>query len=736
MVGPIQAIGPTRTRRAKTLAMRHAEVVGPGSRHLAARRAWYSFGAAGTIALAVAALLALRVANQGRLVDTWWFGNSVIAIGLGGVGLMLVIRVPANVIGRLFLFGGLCQAVLGLGRQWAVFVELGERHLPGASLAGWLGTWPFVPAMAAFPLILLFFPDGALPSRRWRPAVWWTLGCTAGGVIAVAVSYGPYTDDMPGLTNPIGIRSAGLEVVGSAALAGYALAVVLAAMSLVARRRGADTVVRQQLKWVMVAGGLLAFEVLLEIVPGPGSLGFTSWTGPLAVALFIGSIVVAVLRYRLWDLDVLIRWSLVYGALTLLVAGAYLGVVIATEAITASEVALGPSLLAASLAVAVVAVLRDRVHRWVERAFYGDRRDPYRALTSLGERLDAPGSSDDVLVEVVDAIAQSLRLGYVAVIVPTEGLIAATGTPGTHVHRIPLVFRTHEVGQLAVSPRQGTRLGRSQRGVLTDLARPVAAVLQAVAAGRALEASRLDLMTAREAERRRVRRDLHDGLGPALAATRMKLDGALLLIDGNPDQARAVLTKLADEVAGTVDDVRRLVDDLQPSVLSEIGLVAAVSEQARAFTGPLESGGALTVEVHAPMHLHGLAPGVEIAAYRIVCEALANVARHAGATRCRVTMTAGDDLRLRVDDDGVGIGANARVGLGTISMEERSAELGGTCCIGASPLGGTQVAVSIPSHPAVAPTMPTATRVPTSTPSPPPTLAPRAHGRRLDEAAK
>ncbi len=655
----------------------------------------------------------LRIANQGQPVDTWWFGSAIIAIGLGAVGLLLTLKVPANIIGWLFLAGGLCEAVMGLGRQWAVYVELGGHQLPGATLAGWLGTWPMVPAMATFPLILLFFPDGALPSPKWRPVVWATLTVAGAGIVQAATSYGPYTDDMPGLINPLGIRWGGLDVLGEASQAGFGVVLVLGIASLFVRRRGADPVVRQQLKWISVTGALLAAELLLEVVPGHGPLGFTIWTGPLTVVLFLGSIVVAVLRYRLWDLDLLIRWSVVYGALTVIVALVYLGVVVATDAMTNRQVALGPSLLAASLAVAVVAVLRDRVHRWVERALYGDRRDPYRALTTLGERLDAPGSTDDVLAEVVDAIAQSLRLSYAAVIVPNEGLVAGTGSPGAHVHRIPLVFRNREVGQLAVSSRPGSRLGASQHGVLADLARPVAAVLEAVAAGRALEASRLDLMTAREAERRRVRRDLHDGLGPALAATRMKLDGALLLIDRNPERAKAVLTQLAAEVAGTVDDVRRLVDDLQPSVLTEVGLVAAVTEQARAFTGPLESGGVLTVEVQAPVHLHGLASGVELAAYRIVCEALANVVRHARAGHCLVTIIGGDDLQLRVDDDGVGIGCDARIGLGTISMEERAAELGGRCRIGASPLGGTQVAVSIPSH-----------RGATPEPSPSPLLSP------------
>ncbi len=681
--------------------------------------------------MAIGGLVVLRIANQGQPVDTWWFGSAIIAIGLGAVGLLLTAKVPANIIGWLFLAGGLCEAVMGLGREWAVFVEMGEHRLPGASLAGWLGTWPLVPAMVTFPLVLLFFPDGAVPSPRWRPVLWLTLISGGGGIIQAATSYGPYTTDMPGLSNPIGIHWAGLDVLGKASQAGYGIAVVLAVASLAARRRGADPETRQQLKWVAVAGVLLAGELILEVIPGHGPLGFTTWTGPLTVALFLGSIVIAVLRYRLWDLDLLIRWSVVYGTLTVLVALVYLGVVVATDAVANRQVSLGPSLLAASLAVAVVAVLRDRVHRWVERALYGDRQDPYRALTTLGERLDAPGSSDDVLTEVVDAIAQSLRLSYVAVIVPIEGLVASIGTPGAHVYRIPLVFRTHEVGQLAVSPRPGSRLGASQHGVLADLARPVAAVLEAVATGRALEASRLDLMTAREAERRRVRRDLHDGLGPALAATRMKLDGALLLIDRNPERAKAVLTKLAAEVAGTVDDVRRLVDDLQPSVLTEVGLVAAVTEQARAFTGPLESGGVLTVEVQAPVHLHGLAPEVELAAYRIVCEALANVVRHARAGHCRVMIIGGDDLQLRVDDDGVGIGCDAHLGLGTISMEERAAELGGTCRICASPMGGTLVAVSIPSRPVAAPVPKPPS--PSPSPSPSPTLL-SAPQPRLDEA--
>ena len=166
MVGSIHGIGSTRPRRAKLGAIRHAETVGSGDRPLVVRRTWPAFGAAGSIAVSVGGLVVLRIANQGRPVDTWWFGSAVIAIGLGAVGLLLTTKAPTNIIGWLFLAGGLCEGVMGLGRQWAVYVMLGEHHLPGATLAGWLGTWPLVPAMATFPLILLVFPDGALPSPR------------------------------------------------------------------------------------------------------------------------------------------------------------------------------------------------------------------------------------------------------------------------------------------------------------------------------------------------------------------------------------------------------------------------------------------------------------------------------------------------------------------------------------------------------------------------------------------
>ncbi len=404
------------------------------------------------------------------------------------------------------------------------------------------------------------------------------------------------------------------------------------------------------------------------------------------------------LRYRLWDIDVLIELSLVYGVLSAVVTMVYLGLVALAGSLADSQIDIGSSLLAAAVAAAVFALLRYRVQRFIERLFYGHRRDPYRALSHLGARLDRPASADGVLDEVVEAVAQSLRLQHVAVTLVDGGVAASVGAPGVEVREVPLVFRDAEIGHLVVSPRAGERVGRSDLGVLTDLARPVAAVVQAVAAGEALQRSRQALVTTREEERRRLRRDLHDGLGPTLAGVKMKLDGARLLVDQDPDGAKDVLAQLTDEVHATIDDIRQLVHDLRPPVLDEVGLLAALAEQADAFTGPLDGGGFLVVDLDAPPAIRSLPAAIEVAAYRIVSEGLTNVARHAGASRCKVTVSLNGGLGLQVDDDGVGMAASARPGVGTASMVERANELGGSCRIGSSPLGGTRIMAHLPVH--------------------------------------
>lgn len=663
--------------------------------------AWYERVRLATILTGVNGFFLVGMAvlyrsNRYLGLDTWWFGNTVLGLGLGVVGSLLAHKVPRNPIGWLLLAAALANSSMGLGREWAVAVVLGGWSLPGVTVAAWWGTWPFVFSLATLPAMLLIIPDGRLPGPLWRPVGLLLAISAAMGVVEVMFLPGPFTDDLPTLVNPVGIDWVGVTVLGAVGQAGFGLCVIAALVSLVVRTRRADAETRQQLRWVLLGASVLGIEVLLEIAPWPGDHTFFTWAGPIAVLLFLACLAVAVMRYRLWDLDLLLRMSLVYGILIGIIAAVYVAVVAGFGSLADSQIDIGPSLLAAALGAAVFAFLRDRVQRGVERVFYGDRSDPYRALSKLGLRLDRPESAGSVLDEVVDAVAQSLRLGRVALVVPDVGEIAVVGDTQGPTRSLPLVFRDVEVGELVVTPRPGAPLGGSQLAVLADLARPVAAVVHAVAVGDELQRSRRELVTAREAERRRVRRDLHDGLGPALAAVRMKLDSASILIDTDPARARVVIDQLTVDIRSTIADIRRLVHDLQPPELDEVGLVQALADRARSFSGLMEDGHLLQVDLRSPPRVDGLPAAVEVAAYRIACEALANVARHSHASFCRVDVTLNGDLTLRVDDNGIGLPLDFSRGLGTASMSERAAELGGTLSLGVSPLGGAEVIAHLP----------------------------------------
>jgi signal transduction histidine kinase len=652
------------------------------------------------LAIAVALVGALHWLDRAAGIDTWWIGSIVIGVGLGGFGLLLVRRLPANPIGWLMLAGGLVQAVLGAAREWAVYASLtAPGSLPGASWAAWVGTWPFLVPIATLPLVLLLFPDGRLPTARWRVVPWAVAAAAVLGCGSEALRPGRFTPDLT-LRNPIGVHSPSLGGFTNAAQLVLTLAIVAAIASLVARTWGSSGELRQQLKWIAFAGSLLGVVLAAELLPVPDPVGLAAvaWVGPLLVVCFLAAVTMAVLRYRLWDIDLLISRSLVYGTVTLVLGAAYVGIVAASGRMRDHPVEIGSSLVAAALVAVAFAPLRDLLQRRLDRRLYGDRNDPYRALTRLGDRLGGRTERDSVLDEVVDAVGSSLHLGFVAIVVPEVGTVASTGALRTPAIELPLVFRTDVVGTLVVSHRAGASIGPRERAVLGSLVPPVAAVVHAVSVSLALQSSRYALVTLREQERRRVHRDLHDGLGPALAAVRMKVAGARLLIDGDPEGAKDVLGQLSDDIRSAIADLRRLVYDLQPPALEEIGLVSALAEQATAFTGRMDDGAYLDVELDAPTALPPLPAAVEVAVYRIVCESLNNVVHHARASRCRIALAYEDarGLTVLVDDDGAGCPPDRRGGVGVRSMVERAAELDGSCVVERSPIGGTRVAAVLP----------------------------------------
>jgi two-component system, NarL family, sensor kinase len=337
--------------------------------------------------------------------------------------------------------------------------------------------------------------------------------------------------------------------------------------------------------------------------------------------------------------------------------------------------------------------VHHRVQRTADRRLFGYRRDPYRAIQKLGERLNVSAAGSDIAESLAEIVSDALRLPHVAVR-RSDGTEANTGTPVAEPVVVPLAYRGERVGELLASPRQaGTSLTAAERRVLEELAQLVSVALHADSLANEVQQARGRLVRAVEDERRRLRRDLHDGLGPFLASLSMGLERVSLRlrdIDGTSD-VRVLVWELGQRLSDAIDDVRRLVHDLRPPTLDDLGLIGALQSHPVGASGP----GTMVVEVHGPDVLPPLPAAVELAAYRIAMEAMTNAARHSGARRCRVDVAVNAALELSVSDDGIGPGP-WRAGVGLVSMRERTAELGGTLSFRRGSDGGTVVCVRLP----------------------------------------
>ncbi len=359
------------------------------------------------------------------------------------------------------------------------------------------------------------------------------------------------------------------------------LAAAAAAVACVTLRwRKADRVRRQQLKWFLAVMPVAAVSIIAILIdPGPWSLAIGLVSGTLTPV----AIGIAVLRYRLYEIDILISRAVLYGLLTAGVAAVYLGVVtIAYVVFRVHGRDLRIQVLATALGAAALFPLRDRVQRRVDRLFYGDRGVPYEALARLGRRVEEAADPESALNSMVRTIADSLRLPYAALELRLGNgwsPAAAYGEVPAEVVAFPLTFQGETVGRLLVGTRSpGERLGPDDERLLGDLARQAGPATHAVALRRALDASRAGLVTAREEERRRLRRDLHDGLGPTLAGLTLGLDTARARSNGQPE-LHELLGRLKAETQRAVADVRRIVYGLRPPALDEFGLVGSLREE-------------------------------------------------------------------------------------------------------------------------------------------------------------
>jgi len=485
-------------------------------------------------------------------------------------------------------------------------------------------------------------------------------------------------------------------------------------------RRVSDTTQRQQMK-LIVYGLALTFALLAAVhtltaifpaLDAPGSLAAIAIRAVVTGALLIASLSlpVAILRYRLFDIDILINRTLVYGALTACVVGAYVVVVAVPGALLNARGNPALALLGTASVAVLFQPLRERLQRGVNRLMYGERDDPYAVLSRLGQRLEATLAPDAVLATIVQTIREALKLPHAAIALNEDGALvvaASSGAPTATTLRLPLTYQRETVGELSVAARsRGEAFSPTDRRLLEDLARQAGIAAYAVRLTADLRRSRERLVTAREEERRRLRRDLHDGLGPQLGEQMLNVGAARHLLAADPAAAAALLDRMETDLQAALTDIRRLVYDLRPPTLDELGLVGAIEEGAVPFRTPggtpRDGTTGLQIVIDAPGRLPTLPAAVEVAAYRIVQEALTNVARHANARACTIVIAVDDATRtlvVSVTDDGIGIPAARRAGVGLTSMRERATELGGNFAVEALPAGGTCVTARLPLPP-------------------------------------
>jgi signal transduction histidine kinase len=608
------------------------------------------------------------------------------------VGVYVAVRRPSNPVGWIFLAAGVALSIFAFSGSYAYQVlSQGATDLPAGRAFGWVAGWSrvyTVPLVASFGVLL--FPDGHLPGRRWRVVA--ALGALMLSVLTVGRMFGTDLYDWS-KPNPLALPW-GLDALASG-VQGLGLLLMLpvsalGALSLVGRTRRADGDLEPAMRLASTSAVLIALSYLGCLVYSLGGGDAINVAAVeagavvvLAVATFVG-----IVRYRLFDLRVALNRTLVYGALTLIVLGLYL----AFSALAGLLVDGRPTsdLLAGALVAFAALPLRDRLQRWVNRMLYGDRDDPYAAISRLTDRLDAVAESNGVLSAVVRTVSESLRLPYVAVEIGGE-VAATSGERGDGaLEELALTFQGERLGRLLCETRApGERFGPADLRLLRELARHVAVAAREVLLTRDLRRSREHLIRAREEERRRLRRDLHDGVGPSLAGIALGIDRARRAVRSDPGHAEQTLVDLRRAAQESVAEIRRLASDLRPPALDQLGLLGAVREQVARLGGELE----------VPEALPELPAAIEVAAYRIASEALTNAARHARASDCRVRLSLNGGLRVEIEDDGAGLPARYTAGVEIDSMRARAGKLGGSLRLEPGERSGTRVLATLPLQP-------------------------------------
>lgn len=655
------------------------------------------------------------------------------AVAAAAVGTLILIR-AANPIGWLFDVIGATGTVLSLTDAWLYRNLTSTSPLPGVGVAAIVSKVAVFPAVAAFALLLLLFPTGRPPSHRWAPLAWVLVGAPALLIVSVLLQPGlTGVNHAEGITNPFGVVALRTTVDGIGEVAGWVLffGCVAAVASLVVRFHRSSGDERQQLRWLAAAGSLALVGFLLSAVVAITHA--PEWVGNIAWSLFIGSlaigvpaaVVIAILKYRLYDIDLVISKTIVYGVLAGFIGAMYAAVAVGVRVLLGID-ASNPLLAIAATGLVAITFepVRRRVQRFANRIVYGVRASPYEVLTRFSERVGDAYATEDVLPRTARVIAEGVQAERATVWLrladelrpaatwPEERAADLASVPATGDaaslpleagHAAPIRHGGELLGAITVDKPGGEALNPEEVKLVDDLAAQAGLVVSNVRLTADLEArldviarqaaelraSRQRIVAAQDEERRRLERNIHDGAQQHLVALAVKLRLARGLLARDPERARAMLAEIRGQIDDALDTLRALALGIYPPLLEEQGVAAAIA--------------ARYVSSDLPVRMR--ADGIrrypietEAAVYFCVLEALQNAAKYAHARTIDVALAErGGALTFEVADDGAGFDPAANgSGTGLQGMRDRLAVLGGDATLTTAPGRGTVVTGRVP----------------------------------------
>lgn len=655
----------------------------------------------------VLACVVLDVANEpaDRTRAMMGWGSISATVGLIAVATQVPVlwRHPRHRVAWVVTLTGLIWSFDGLCESWAAYGMAQAPYPPLTGFAVWVVAQFGAFLLVGLPLVLVLYPTGRLMTGRWRVVsiVAITMSCA----LPVLLLFAPVTvltadgfelpmdTGMPELPIPRDVFVPLLTAARSVTLLSLPLAVTVT----FARQRRATGRERTQLRWLVWAA------VMCLVMSGIALWLHNGWVVTVALMLALAvtgaSIAIGILDPEVRDVDALMGGTIVWATVA--------GTVIALDLllVTVLDAVLGErlderdtTLILLLVAVAIYAPVRGRITGLVHRLAVGRRGDRYAVVSELAAQLEESGDVRAQLPALASAVASAFKLDYVQVEVFGHGggtIVATYGVRPRDTREVPIRYGEEEVGRLEL-PARGVRsmLSKRDQALLFDIVRQAAMAVRSARLAADLQLSREQLVLAREEDRRRIRRDLHDGLGPVLGGVAMRLDAAGNTLDRDPETTRRLVAQSRQDVTDALADVRRLVQGLRPPALDDLGLLAALDQQAERL-----SSADLAVDVAAE-ELGPLSAAVEVAAYRIASEALTNAARHARAEHATVRLVGGPhSLLVEVADDGAGIAPDVVAGVGLRSIRERAAELGGRTEVACPDGGGTRVRAWLPTTP-------------------------------------